>query len=152
MHGWLRMTKTSEAVINPDILTWARETVGFSIEQLAEKLKVKPDRVHAWEMGSERPSIAKLKTIADQLKRPIAVFYLNEPPDDMRPPKDFRGLVSGHAGYFSQRLHVELRLAEARREDALNLLEELEEESVEFKWRAVEQRNLLQVCICSKVF
>lgn len=130
------MAKTAEAIINPEVLTWARETVGYSIEDLAAKVKVDPNTVFAWENGSERPSIAKLKLIADKLKRPLAVFYLPTPPEDTRPPKDFRGLLQGHAGSFSPRLTVELRLAQARRDDALELLEELEEEPVTFDFRA----------------
>jgi len=130
------MARTPEALINPEVLTWARETVGFSVEELADKLKVESKQVQDWEDGSARPSVAKLKIIADKLKRPLAVFYLPTPPDDMRPPKDFRGLIAGHAGFFSPRLHVELRLAEARRKDALSLLEELDEEPGEFGFMA----------------
>ncbi|RRQ21909.1 ImmA/IrrE family metallo-endopeptidase [Thiohalobacter thiocyanaticus] len=130
------MAKTAEATINPDILVWARETVGFSIDDLADKIKVNPEKIQAWESGQARPSIAKLKQISDKLKRPLAVFYLPYPPEDMRPPRDFRGLIEGHAGFYSNRLHVELRLAEARREDALNLLAELEEQPSEFDFQA----------------
>ncbi len=130
------MPKTAEALINPEVLSWARETVGFSVEDLAEKLKVDVSKVMAWEAGDERPSISKLKMIADKLKRPMAVFYLPAPPLDTRPPKDFRGVIQGHAGFFSPRLHVELRLAEVRRDDALALLNELEEEPVEFTFKS----------------
>lgn len=135
------MARTVEALINPEILVWARETVGFSIEDLAEKLKVDTNTVYAWENGSERPSIAKLKDIAIKLKRPLAVFYLPNRPSDMRPPKDFRGLITGHAGSFSPRLNVELRLAEVRREDALMLLAEIEEEPVNFSFTASVQED-----------
>lgn len=135
------MAKTAEALINPEVLTWARETVGFSEDDLAAKLKVEADTVRAWEGGNERPSIAKLKQIANTLKRPMAVFYLPTKPEDMRPPKDFRGLVPGHAGAFSPQLSVELRLAEARREDALALLEELEEEPSTFEFTAALADN-----------
>lgn len=129
------MAKTTEALINPQVLTWARVTVGFSIDDLAAKLKVDTNKVSAWEAGSARPSIAKLKQISNTLKRPLAVFYLPTPPSDLKPPKDFRGLVPGHADSFSPRLNLELRLAEARREDALTLLEELEEEPVTFDFK-----------------
>jgi Zn-dependent peptidase ImmA (M78 family)/DNA-binding XRE family transcriptional regulator len=135
------MARTAEAIITPEVLTWARETVGFSEDDLAAKLKVEVDAVHAWERGSERPSIAKLKQIANILKRPLAVFYLPTKPQDMRPPKDFRGLIPGHAGTFSPQLSVELRLAEARREDALALLEELEEEPSPFEFTATLTDN-----------
>ena len=74
------MAKTTEALINPQVLTWARVTVGFSIDDLAAKLKVDTNKVSAWEAGSARPSIAKLKQISNTLKRPLAVFYLPTPP------------------------------------------------------------------------
>lgn len=135
------MGRTAEALINPEILTWARETVGFSEDDLAAKLKVDTETVQAWENGSKRPSIAKLKQIANALKRPMAVFYLPSKPQDMRPPKDFRGLIPGRAGAFSPQLSVELRLAEARREDALALLEELEEAPSAFEFTAALSEN-----------
>ena len=139
------MARAPEALITPAVLTWARETVGFSVKDLAGKLKIEPNQVYAWEAGNERPSVARLKTIADKLKRPLAVFYLPVPPEDMRPPKDFRGLIAGHADPFSPRLHIELRLTEARREDALNLLEELDEEPIEFSFKTTLDNDPEQV-------
>ena len=37
------------AVINPELLVWARETSGLSREAAAKKIGVKPDRLAAWE-------------------------------------------------------------------------------------------------------
>ena len=130
------MARTPEASINPAVLTWARETVGLYVDKFAQILKVDTKQLLAWEAGSEQPTIARLKTIAAKLKRPLAVYYMAAPPDDRRPTTDFRGLIAEQAGFFSPRLHIELRLAEARRKDALNLLEELEEEPVAFNFMA----------------
>jgi transcriptional regulator with XRE-family HTH domain len=61
--------------INATILTWARERNGFSIEELAEKIHVSPYEIEMWENEIEVPSYARLESIADCLKMPVAVSF-----------------------------------------------------------------------------
>ncbi len=36
---------------NPDILVWARQTTGYSLEEAAHKIGVSIERLQAWESG-----------------------------------------------------------------------------------------------------
>src|SRR5260370_21795409 len=83
--------------INPQILTWARETAGMPVEDAARRLgfedKVRrsaAERLIALETGEEEPSRSVLQKMADKYRRSLLVFYLQEPPRTGDRGKDFR--------------------------------------------------------------
>jgi Zn-dependent peptidase ImmA (M78 family) len=84
--------------IRPEILTWARETAGLSLEDAARAIGLKDAR---GETGSER--LAKIEGSGDPPRplllkmtktyhRPLLVFYLNRPPKTGDRGQDFRTL------------------------------------------------------------
>lgn len=79
-----------KAIITPNILRWARETSKMSIEDVALKTKVKGDKIALWENGKDFPSINQLEKLSKLYRRPIAIFYLPEPPVDFQTLRDFR--------------------------------------------------------------
>lgn len=81
---------STDALITPDVLKWARETSGINIERVAAKLSKNKDDILAWEDGQGVPSIPQLRKLASLYKRPLASFYLPEPPKDFSVPRDFR--------------------------------------------------------------
>lgn len=126
-----------EAIVNPAMLVWARETSGMSIELAAHKADVKPDRLSSWEAGSGRPSIPQLRKLAWVYRRPLAAFYLSEPPKRFQVMHDFRRLAARNlAPENSPKLTFEIRKAYDRREWALELMAELDESPPSFQVRA----------------
>jgi Zn-dependent peptidase ImmA (M78 family)/DNA-binding XRE family transcriptional regulator len=125
-----------EALVEPSLLRWARESAGLDSELAAKKAGVKPERLGSWEAGERRPTIVQLRKLAHIYRRPIAVFYLPEPPADIPAPRDFRRLPGEVAGVESPELRYEIRRAVTRREIALELLSEEGEEALEFPLRA----------------
>jgi len=111
---------------NADVLIWARETRGFSLEDAAGKLGVPPERLARWEARVENPTANQLRKIAKQYVRPICVFFLPAPPTDGEPRlKDFRRMHEAEAVVdLSPELAVEIRLARERRAEADDLAEE----------------------------
>jgi Zn-dependent peptidase ImmA (M78 family) len=81
---------TQRAHINPDILKWARESAHMSVEEVALCLKVKTDRIEKWESGEAYPTIRQMETFTMLFRRPLAVFFLPEPPKDFHTLRDFR--------------------------------------------------------------
>lgn len=129
--------RTPPALVTPALLTWAREAAGLSSVEFAVALGQPEDRLLAWERGDEQPSMAQLREIAERLKRPTATFFLPEPPAERRRRQvDFRTLPEAGGAGASAALELELRLAELKRQDALNLAEELEVPLSEFSFRA----------------
>ncbi|MCX7871615.1 MAG: helix-turn-helix domain-containing protein, partial [bacterium] len=71
------MAKNSlEVKINPDIIKWARESGGWSIEEISKKLKITKENFEKIEAGEKHPTFKQLETLAKYFKRPIAVFFL----------------------------------------------------------------------------
>lgn len=116
-----------EALVEADVLLWAREAAAFDIETAAKKLQVKPDRVESWESGARRPTLAQLRKIADVYKRPFAAFFRSTPPQRVAPITDFRLGLTGAVDSLSPSLARELRRARFRQQTALALSEETDE-------------------------
>lgn len=126
------MAKGVEAIVEPALLVWARESAGFSVEEAARKVGVKPKRLQSWESGEKRPTLKQLRKLGKAYKRPIAVFYLLEPPKDFRPMNDFRRLSGQISFVESPQLRLEIRRARDRREIAIELYEQLGDEPPRF--------------------
>jgi Zn-dependent peptidase ImmA (M78 family) len=119
------------ALPNPDLLVWARQAIGLDHDSVANKLKIESDAIQSWERGTEKPTLAQLRRLAEIYKRPLAVFYLPERPKDFQPLKDFRrSRAASHR--LSLNLMLAVRNAEDRREWALELYETLAEKPPRF--------------------
>ena len=112
-----------EALVNPDLLRWARRSAGLEVEVAAKKVPVDPARLETWEGGLARPTVKQLRKLARAYKRPLALFYLSEVPGDFSPMRDYRRLPGQVAGLQSPELRYEIRRALSRREIALELVE-----------------------------
>ena len=126
------MAERIEAFVKPAMLIWARESASMDIDTAAKKANVKSERLELWERGEARPTINQLRKIGKIYKRPIAVFYLPEPPSRYQPMRDFRRMRGDGAVNESPELAFEIRHAKARREIALELIAALGEEPAEF--------------------
>jgi len=79
--------------INPGILTWARESANLLIEDVALKMKKSPEAIEAWEKGDTSPTYLQLEMLAYTVyKRPVAIFFFPEPPEEITAKKSFRTL------------------------------------------------------------
>lgn len=67
-----------EALANPKLLIWARQTAGLKLADVACKARVKPEALVKWEADERRPTIAQLRRLADVHKQILGVFYLND--------------------------------------------------------------------------
>ena len=124
------MAKSVKALITPEVLRWARERrIKVEIDYAAKKLKIDPERLEAWENGTERPTIAQLKNIAKLYKTHISIFYLPEPPTDFQPLTDNRVLPEQLTADEDQIYRLNANIVEAfeRRETLIELYELLEE-------------------------
>ncbi|MBI4589789.1 MAG: ImmA/IrrE family metallo-endopeptidase [Candidatus Rokubacteria bacterium] len=97
------------AEVNPAILRWARETAGLELEQVAKRF----GKVEEWERehGQAKPTVRQLETLSDIYKRPLATFFLPEPPVEPPPPTDFRMLPSDRARTLSKKVRLAMRKA-----------------------------------------
>src|SRR5690348_3726586 len=108
--------RSTEAEVEPALLTWARSTAGLSVEEAAHSLQTKPERLIEWEEGARHPSMAQLRRMASVYKRLLSDFFLPAPPEEAPIPHDFRRLPGEVANRYSRALRYQLRLARQRRE------------------------------------
>ena len=118
------MAKRVKATINPEVLEWARTSASYSRLAAAQKLGTDEEILAAWEAGNDQPSISQLRRLATLYKRPLAVLYLPERPLTFQSMHDFRRLPDSGARAYSPDLAYEIRLAQQRRELALELSEQ----------------------------
>ena len=121
------MSRTPQARINPQLLVWARTSLGLSAGDAARRIGVSADRLASWESGDVAPSVAQLRKAANVFKRPLAVFFLPEPPTEFDAMRDFRRLPESESAHWSPQLHAVFRRARRQSETALELLETLDE-------------------------
>ncbi len=98
--------------IEPSILIWARESLGLSLDDVANRIKKEPEIIHQWEEGKSYPTLSQLEKLAyDIYKRPLAVFFLPEPPKETTPKQDFRTLPDKEISKLSPQLRLVVRKA-----------------------------------------
>lgn len=139
-------TVRNEAIINPDILLWARESAGFRVEEAAKKAQLKSDKLIACENGKQRLTIPQLRKLSNVYKRPLAFFYLPEPPESEIDSsiQDFRRLNKDEERQFSPELRIEIRKTKYRREAAIEMFNELEIEIPQFNFKTSLDSNVIE--------
>lgn len=128
------MAASTPAFVKPEVLKWARTTIGFDPVGAARKIGVPDDRVQQWEDGKAQPSIAQLRKAAEAYNRSLAVFFLPAPPADFDTLRDFRRHINYESGAWSPELHTEYRRALLQRDYVLEL-DELEDKEPSSRWR-----------------
>ncbi len=134
------MPKHAKAIVHESLIRWARETAGYSIEDVARRFKKTSADIQKWENGTDHPHMGQLNKMADMFGRPISDFFLPAPPKESSTPHDFRRSSGSRAVSYSPNLRKQLRFAQERRDLALYLLEELGNDVTNFDHR-VNRRN-----------
>ena len=106
--------------INPDIVKWARERSGYTTEAIATVLKKNVSIVNDWESGERALTYIQLETLADKYKRPIAIFFFPEPPEEENIGEN-PTLRSFDNDRLDPRIHILLRQAYARQISLMEL-------------------------------
>lgn len=119
-------TTPPDISVSPRVLKWARESAGYSEEDIAHRLHVSKETVQQWESLAPQPrlTVRRLEALSDFYKRPLAAFLLDEPPEETPPPKDFRRPSKENAS-FSPALRFAIRRAYRLQRIARELMETL---------------------------
>ena len=79
--------------VNPQVLRWARTSLGLSQEEVAQRMNKKATEVDTWERGEASPTYIQLEKLAYKIyKRPIALFFFPEVPEEEIIEQEFRTL------------------------------------------------------------
>jgi len=120
--------------VNPDIMRWARETAGLTLEEGATKIDlhqargVSPvDRLAALESGDDEPTRSLLTRMAKQYRRPLLTFYMTAPPRKGDRGQDFRTLPEDYSDTDEALLDALIRDVKARQSIVRAMLEDEED-------------------------
>lgn len=102
--------------VTPEVITWARERAGFSLEEATNYFR----NIQSWELGGSFPTYSQLEKLADKFKLPVAVFFFPEPPETPAISDSFRTLPVVQFEYMPREIRQLLRKAKALQ---LNLAE-----------------------------
>lgn len=110
--------------VNPVMLTWARETAGISIEEVSRRIKKPIEVIQSWESGADTPTYIQLEKLAYQIyKRPLALFFFPDPPQEETPEQSFRTLPDQEIENMSSRMKILIRRARVLQENLRELNE-----------------------------
>lgn len=114
---------------NPDVLLWARERLGLSVESAARKIQVRADRIADWEAGNRKPTVRQARKLAKTYGRPFLEFFANERPNvpDVQLIPDFRLHRVPPSQFDILALEQVQRWAEEMRLNALDLYDLIQE-------------------------
>ncbi len=102
------------AGVRPEVMRWARQSIGLSVSDVALRLKRPAEDIEAWEAGDAFPSYPQLEKLAYLIyKRPLAVFFLPAPPEEASPAREFRTLPTEDLLTLAVDTHLHLRRAHA---------------------------------------
>lgn len=117
--------------INSDILIWAREQAGFSLDEAARALGFSDskratgvEKLTALETGEKLPTRPQLLKMAATYRRPLTTFYLSQPPIVAERGEDFRQLPQPLAPRDKGLLDALLRDVRARQDMVRSILED----------------------------
>jgi Zn-dependent peptidase ImmA (M78 family) len=109
--------------INPEMLRWARERAGYSVEDIATRRRVPSDRVLAWESGLSYPTWRQLENLAyEDYHRPTVLFFLREPPSENSVATEFRRLPGATLNDSQPDTLYAIRQAKQRQTDLSDLI------------------------------
>lgn len=109
--------------VSPDVLVWARETMGLTRDAAARRLGMSDLDLHYLEEGADSPRVTDLRKMAKVYDRPFLVFFLPSPPDLEDSLPDFRTTPRQGERAWSPELHAAYRRVTNQREAAIELAE-----------------------------
>ncbi|HJV82415.1 XRE family transcriptional regulator [Noviherbaspirillum sp.] len=119
--------------VNPDVLRWARETAGLSLDDAAKGLQLggarlsPADALGRIEGGEAAPSRSLLLRMTKTYRRPLLTFYLAKPPERGERGEDFRTLPEDRVEESAGKLDALVRDVFVRQRLVKEALEDAEE-------------------------
>ncbi|MGA9876462.1 MAG: ImmA/IrrE family metallo-endopeptidase [Solirubrobacteraceae bacterium] len=116
------------AYLTPEVLGWARESVGYSLEVAAQKINIRPEKLADAEAGEVYLTLRQAERAAVVYDRPLAALYLPTPPTEEPQEQQFRRLPGAPRPPWPPEMQILARRVRERQDAALELYDVLDEE------------------------
>jgi Zn-dependent peptidase ImmA (M78 family) len=127
---------TTLAHVTPEVLRWARESVGYDTTEAADKIGVKQEKLEGAERGDLMLTLRQAERAAAVYHRPLAVLFLPEPLSEEPQEAQFRRLADAPEPPWPPEMQLLARRVRDRQEAAVELYDALDEAP---PWMAVVQ-------------
>ncbi len=101
------------ATVKREMLRWARERAELTLDALAKRMHVQPDRVEDWE-ESGTLTLKQLEKLARSTYTPVGYLFLQEPPVERLPIPDLRTVGNRGIGHPSPNLLDTIHICQQR--------------------------------------
>src|SRR5690348_14442649 len=105
------MAKRTAVPITGAVLRWLIEESGYSDAEIADRLRVEPQVIAAWQSEASAPSRGQFSKLVEILRRPSALFFLAEPPRGGEIPAQLRSAPGLQSHELSPRDREQIRWA-----------------------------------------
>ncbi len=139
-------------IINQEILIWARETSGLTVEEAAKKLQLRDtsattgvEKLLAYET-EQAPSRSLLVRMAKQYRKPLLTFYMDKPPRKGNRGEDFRTLPKDFE--YKEDVFVDVLIRDIKARQSVlreTLIEEDEAKALSFIGSATLQQGVSSI-------
>lgn len=102
-----------KATVKREMLRWARERAELTLDALAKRMHVQPDRVEDWE-ESGTLTLKQLEKLARSTYTPVGYLFLQEPPVERLPIPDLRTVGNRGIGHPSPNLLDTIHICQQR--------------------------------------
>ena len=127
--------------VNRRLLAEVRGTLGYTVEEAARKIGVKPKTLASWEAGTLKPTHLQLLETSKAYSAPSALFFGETiMPEEELP--DFRRAETFRP-FQGPNLKLEIRYSKERREAALEIMKALDMEIPSLRFGQVRNNELL---------
>lgn len=113
--------------MTPEVLRWARESVGYSAQEAASKLGIFTWQLEAAEDGIELLTLPQVEQAAELYDRPLAALFRPSPPHEEPPEAQFRRLPGAPEPPWPPEMHRLARRVRQRQAAADELYDLLDE-------------------------
>jgi len=104
------MAKSVKVEVDLKVFKWLRLSAGWSIQDIAKRLKTSVAVVGKIESGERNPTFRQLNILSSAYRRPVAAFLLSKPKEEKPIPKDYR-MLPGKKDVFDKKTILVLRKA-----------------------------------------
>jgi Zn-dependent peptidase ImmA (M78 family) len=139
--------------VNPNVLKWAREAAHLTLEEAADKLRIKGagpaggiEKLKAYERGEQEPPRGLLLEMSKRYRRPLLTFYLSEPPRKGDRGEDFRTVNRAYLSSENMLVDAMIRNIRSRQATVRSaLIDEDEAEPIPFTGSSKIEDGVQQV-------
>jgi Zn-dependent peptidase ImmA (M78 family) len=129
--------------VKPDLILWACERSGRSIDSLAQQQSFR--KLPAWVSGEASPTLRQLENFAKVTHTPFGYFFLPQPPKESVPIPDLRTIGNEHIGYPSPDLLDTMYICQQRQEWYQDFARSMGESPLPFVGSATLESDVVDV-------